>query len=190
MLLLRSVCTLMGVLLIESTPTSAQQPSPVSAWKMTVPSDRRVPGVELETYTLIASDSAASRRRAEAVMAVKLAWPLAMRTKDAALFNRILAHDFTLREADGMLYDRTTYIRDRVQSPERVVAVRYENVVLQFFGALALMTYRNVLDHRDPRGRPDTLTLTWADIFVEENGEWRIRASHLIDERVGLRPAD
>jgi hypothetical protein len=123
-------------------------------------------------------------------MAVKLAWPLAMRTKDAALFNRILARNFTLREADGTLYDRATYIRDRVQSPERVVAVRYENVVLQFFGALALLTYRNVLDHMDPRGRPDTLLLSWADIFVEESSGWRIRASYLIDERIRPRPVD
>lgn len=180
----RAVLLLLPVLLVRAPPLLAQQPTSLRAWRMTMPPSHRVPGVALDGYTLIAADSAAYHQRAEAVMAVKLAWPLAVRTKDAALFDRILARDFTLREADGTLYDRKAYIRDRVHSPEQVVAVRYENVVLQFFGPLALLTYRNVLDHRAPTGRPDTLRLTWADIFVEENGNWRIGASHLIDERV------
>lgn len=187
MVVCRAVLLLLPILLVAS-PMPAQQRTSVIAWRMTTPPGHRVPGVTLDAYTLIAGDSAAYHQRAEAVMAVKLAWPLAVRTKDAALFDRILARDFTLREADGTLYDRKTYIRDRVHSPERVVAVRYENVVLQFFGPLALITYRNVLDHRDPTGSADPLRLTWADIFVEENGNWRIGASHLIDERVV--PAD
>jgi ketosteroid isomerase-like protein len=178
-----------GLLLTGLEQISAQQTSSVGAQQITIPPEQFVPGVELGTYTLIASDSEAARQRADAVMAIKLSWPLAMRTKDPALFDRILARDFTLREPDGRLYQRAAYIRARVESRDRVVAVRYENVVLQFFGQLAIMTYRNVLDHVDATGRPDTLSLTWADIFIQEHDEWKIAASHLIDERVLQRSA-
>jgi Domain of unknown function (DUF4440) len=190
MLQVRAALLLAGLLLIRLDQTLAQQPGSVSARQIAIPPARWVPGVELGTYTLIASDTEAERQRADAVMAVKLSWPLAIRTKDAALLDRILARDFTLREPDGTLYRRAGYIRARVESRERVVSVRYENVVLQFFGPLAVLTYRNVLDHVAASGRPDTLSLTWADIFVQENGQWRIGASHLIDERVTPGSAD
>jgi hypothetical protein len=54
-----------------------------------------------------------------------------MQTKDAALFDRILARGFTFREADGRPLRKDAYIRDRVQQSETVAAARYENVVLQ-----------------------------------------------------------
>jgi Domain of unknown function (DUF4440) len=75
-------------------------------------------------------------------MQVQISWPRAMQTKDAALFDRIQSRHFTFREADGRLYERDAYIRDRVARPETVASARYENVVLQIFGELALLTCR------------------------------------------------
>jgi Domain of unknown function (DUF4440) len=98
---------------------------------------------------------------------------------DRLLFDAILARDFTFRAEDEW-YERDAYIRERVESREGVEAVRYENLVLQFFGPIAVLTYRNVVKHTDMLGKPDTLRLSWADVFVQEQGKWKIGGSHLI----------
>lgn len=140
-------------------------------------------GIEIESYTLITDNPAAHRRDADAIMAVKLSWPRAMQTKDEALFERILARDFTFRDVDGV-QERRAYIRNRVERPEAVMSVRYENVVLQFFGGTALLTYWNIVASKDASGTPETWHMSWADVVVREGGRWKIGASHLISERV------
>jgi hypothetical protein len=47
-----------------------------------------------------------------------------------------------------------------------------------------MLTYRNILNHTDSAGKPDMLYLTWADVWVKEDGKWKIGAIHLISERV------
>ena len=152
--------------------------------QLTIRNERRVPGVELSTYTLITRNPEADRQEAEAILEVKVSWPRAMRTKDAALFDEILARAFTFREADGRLLERDAYIRDRVHRAEAVAAVRYENVVLQFFGQLAVLSYRNVVSGTDAGGKPETWHMSWVDVFVREDSRWKIGASHLVSETV------
>lgn len=152
--------------------------------QLTIRTERRVPGVDLSTYSLITNNREADRREAEAILEVKVSWPRAMQTKDAALFDRILARAFTFREADGRLLERDAYIRDRVQRSETVAAARYENVVLQLFGQLAVLSYRNVVSGTDAGGKPETWHMSWVDVFVREDGRWKIGASHMVSERV------
>jgi len=156
----------------------------MSHFQVTLQENDQSPGITIGSYTLITDDLDAHRADAGAIMRLKREWPLAMQTKNAALFNRILARDFTFREADGRFYEREAYIRDRVEREETVASAQYENLVLQFFGPAALLTYRNTVKGRDASGRPETWYMTWADIFVQEEGEWKIGASHMIDERV------
>jgi Domain of unknown function (DUF4440) len=176
--------TIPVVLLTNYSYSPTSKPQDGAYQQVVLREHRRVPGIELDTYTLISDRVEAHRREAEALMRVKLDWPRAMQTKERALFKRILARNFTLREPDGTLYERDAYIRARVESPETVRSVRYENVVVQFFGELAIVSYRNVVRHTDAAGTPDTLHLNWVDVFVREQGEWKIGASHLIGERV------
>ena len=93
-------------------------------------------------------------------------------SKDAALFDRFLARGFTFR-AEDEFWNREQYIRKRVEEPETVGSARYENLVLQFFGDIAVSTYRNVLQGTDAGGKTETLYMTWASVYVKEDGEWR-----------------
>lgn len=152
--------------------------------QITIPNERRIPGVDLSGFTLITSNREADRREAEAIVEVKLSWPRAMQTKDTSMFDRILARNFTFREAGGRLFERDAYIRDRVQRSETVVSARYDNVVLQLFGPIAVMTSRNVVSGTDAAGKRETWHMSWADVFVREDGRWKIAASHMVSERV------
>ena len=160
------------------------EPKPSKYQQLNVPLEQRVPGVDLRSYTLITNNPEADRRQAAAIMQVQLSWPRAMQTKDAALFDRILSRNFTFREADDRLYERDAYIRNRVERPETVASARYENVVLQIFGEIAVLSCRNVVAGSDADGKPETWHLSWAGVFTLEDAQWKIRASHLVSERV------
>jgi hypothetical protein len=143
------------------------------------------PKIVISSYTLIADDAEARRADAEAVMRVKKNFPLAVTTKDRALFERILARNFVFRgEGENGLLLREDYINDRVKATGAIELVQYENMVLQFFGEIAVITYRNVLKNKDASGQPDdTEYISWADVYIKEDGEWKISAAHVIDYR-------
>jgi ketosteroid isomerase-like protein len=171
------------LLMMSSGFARAKEPEHRQHEQLTIKVDRPSPTIDISSYTLITDDAERDRREAAELMRVKADWPRAVQTKDKALFESILARDFTFH-GEHQWYGRDAYIQARVESGERVVAVRYENLVLQFFGPVAVLTYRNILNHTDPAGKPDMLSLTWADVWVKENGKWKVGTTHLITERV------
>src|SRR5437016_8725303 len=145
--------------------------------------DYVIPTVGISEYTLITDDLEAQRKDAEAIMLRKKDMPLAVQRHDAALFNSWCARDFVARGENEFLGSRDEYIEDRVNATWNVLDARYENLVLQFFGETALLTYRNIVKEKDEKGVPTTWLYTWADVWVKENGEWKVAAIYVIDSK-------
>jgi hypothetical protein len=173
----------------SSLVQAADQPSGSSARQVTLTTRSRYPQVRLSSYTLICDDKDVQARKAdaEAVMQVKIELPRAVQTKEADRFERILARNFVFR-AEGQFYGRADYIRERAKNKDTVITADYQNVVLQFIGDVALLTYRNIVV-MEPGGPENTVDMTWADILVRESGQWKFRAVHLIDSRVEAKRA-
>jgi len=144
--------------------------------------DYVIPTVGISEYTLITDDLEAHRKDAEAIMLRKKDMPLAVQKHDAALFNSWLARDFIARGEHEFLR-RDEYIQDHVNAKWNVSDVRYENLVLQFFGETALLTYRNIVKEKDEKGVPTTWFYTWADVWLKEDGEWKVGAIYVIDSK-------
>lgn len=145
--------------------------------------ENTTPTVDIPNFTLISNNPEAERADAIEILKVKRQWPLAMQQKDSALFESILAKNFSFR-ADDEFFNRSDYIKDRVAGTWEIDTVRYENLALQFFGETALLTYRNTLNGADEKGQPNIEHYTWADMYTRENGAWKILGSHCIDARV------
>jgi ketosteroid isomerase-like protein len=137
--------------------------------------------VGIDSFILITKSIHADEKKAEEVMEVKKKWPLAMQKKDRNLFEDILAKDFTFR-AGNEFYNRKEYIQDRIKTSIIVDTALYENLVLQFFDNTALLTYRNIVTGKDSIGVPEVWQYSWADVYMQENGKWKIAGSHLIQE--------
>jgi hypothetical protein len=144
--------------------------------------DNLTPTVDIKSYILITDKTDTDIVNAKGIMQVKRKWPQAMQTKDASVFNSILGNNFTFR-AEDEFYNRADYIEDRTTSTDTVTSAKYENIVLQFFGDVALLTYRNIVEHHDTIGKTGLLYMSWADMYVKENGKWMIGGSHLIEAR-------
>jgi hypothetical protein len=144
--------------------------------------DRPSPNVDITSYVLVTDDITRDRSNAEVIMRLKEDFPLAMQTKDRALFDRILSRNFTFGGSDEF-WEREDYIRNRVERPETVESARYENLVLQFFGDVAVLTYRNAVRVRDAGDKAETFYMSWADVYVKEGSDWKIGAVHLIEQK-------
>jgi hypothetical protein len=144
--------------------------------------DYVIPTVGISSYTLITDDLEAHRKDAEAIMLRKKDMPLAMQKHDAALFDSFLARNFVSRGEHEFL-QRDEYIQDRVSATWMISDVQYENLVLQFYGETALLTYRNIVKEKDEKGVPTTWLFTWADTWVKEDGVWKVAAIYVIDSK-------
>jgi len=143
--------------------------------------NNRLSTVGIDSFTLITKNLQADEKKAKRVMDVKTTWPLAMQRKDRKMFEDILAKEFTFR-AGNEFYNRKDYIADRITTSIVVDTAVYENLVLQFFGNTALLTYRNIVTGKDSTGAAEVWQYSWADVYSEENGKWKIAGSHLIQE--------
>lgn len=143
----------------------------VSSHKLTTLS--KYPSVDLHEYTLITRDLERDRSEADSIIQTKMELPHAMQTKVRSDFERILARDFVFQGGDEF-FDREGYIANRVADASRVKQADYRNVVVQFVSSeRALVTYSNIVE--DEPGGPGAwkAEMTWADIIVREDGNWK-----------------
>lgn len=136
--------------------------------------DLNTPTVGITNYTLITNDLQRDSVNAREIIKAKVILPLAMQGHDAKLFDSVLAKEFISQGEDEFL-DRNEYIQDRVNGKWMISDVRYENMVLQFFGDLGILTYRNKVTEKDEFGKENLFLWFWTDVWVKENGRWKIR---------------
>lgn len=151
--------------------------------QLTIKEDNATPTVDIKNVNLITNNVEADSTNAKEIMQVKRKLPLAMQGKDSTLFNEILAKGFTMRGEKEFL-NRSDFIKNRVTGTWTIDTVKYQNLALQFFGDIAVLTYRNILNGTDDFGKADTEYYSWADIYIKENGKWKIGGIHNIDARI------
>lgn len=142
------------------------------------------PTVDIKDFTLISNNLKQDSIEAIKILKVKRNLPLAMQKKNKALFESILSKNFTYRGEDEFYKNSRDYIENRVNATWTIDTVRFQNLTLQFFGETAVLTYRNTLKGTDDNGKSDVENYVWADIYVKENGKWKIRAIHEIESRI------
>lgn len=136
--------------------------------------------VSLKEYVLISDDLERDRAEAQAVVQAKMELPRAMQTKDRKDFENILARNFVFRSEDEF-FDRSGYINNRVEDPSKVKQADYRNMAVQFITPeRALVTYSNLVE--DQPGGPGAwkADMTWADIIVKEDGQWKYETVHQV----------
>jgi Domain of unknown function (DUF4440) len=138
------------------------------------------PTVDINSYTLITSDVKRDSSDARAIIRAKVILPLAMQKHDAVLFDSVLAEDF-ISQGEGEFFNREEYIQDRVNGKWTIWDVKYENLVLEFFGDIAVLTYRNIVKEKDEFGKQNTFHWFWTDIWIMENGKWKIKVLRAIN---------
>lgn len=146
--------------------------------------DNNITSIGINNYTLITDDIGRDSTKADDIIRARVILPLAMQKHDAALFDSILAKDFT-SQGEGEFLEREAFIQNRVNGPWMMLDIQYENMVLQFFDEMALLTYRNTIKDKDELGVLRVWHFTGADIWIKEDGRWKIKVGRGI-QPVGI----
>ena len=183
---MKSLSILLGIItVLNAACNESQSPDKNSEYEQIIMTEAGLtPTVDIKNYTLITNNIKADSINAMEILRLKRSLPLAMQRKDSALFDNILATDFTYRGEDEFYKNKKDYIHNRINANWTIDTVKYQNLVLQFFGEIAVLTYRNTLDGSDDNGKADIEHYSWADIYMKENGKWKIKGIHEIESRI------
>ncbi|HRB64801.1 MAG TPA: nuclear transport factor 2 family protein [Niabella sp.] len=151
--------------------------------QMNIKEANTTPTVDIKDFTLVSNNLTVDSLEALEIMKVKRNFPLAMQKHDSLLFESILSKDFTFR-AQNEFFNRADYIANRIHGTWTIDTVKFKNLVLQFFNQSAVLTYTNILNGTDDNGKRDTEYYNWADIYLKENGKWKIAGVHEIESRI------
>ena len=136
--------------------------------------DVKTPTVGITNYTVITNNPGKDTTAAREIILAKVLLPLAMQKHDAALFDSVLASGF-LYQGEEAFFNRAEYIQDRVNAKWMISDAQYENLVLEFFDEYGVLTYRNKITEKDEFGKDQLFTWFWTDVWVKENGKWKLR---------------
>ena len=172
------------LLSVDFTFSCTQNNSTVSNYiQLNIKEANTIPTVDIKGFTLVSNNLIADSIEAIEIMQVKRNLPLAMQKHDSLLFENILSKNFTFR-AQNEFFNRKDYIVNRVHGTWTIDTVKFKNLVLQFFNQTAILTYTNILNGTDDNGKPDTEYYSWADIYLKENGKWKVAGVHEIESRI------
>ncbi len=143
------------------------------------------PTVDIQRYTLISGPGGDRDEDAARILETKRKWPLAMQSQEKDAFEEILASGFTFTDG-GQLMNRADYIADRTAPSEwKITQVHYDNLTLQFFGDIGVLSYRNrVTNENTETGATEIEYISWVDVYVQEDGQWKIGSAHVVDFRM------
>ncbi|MEI9946737.1 MAG: nuclear transport factor 2 family protein [Chitinophagaceae bacterium] len=136
--------------------------------------DIDAPTVGITTYTLITKNLEKDSIEARQLLNAKVILPLAMQKHDFKLFDSTLTADF-IYQGEEAFFNRAEYIKDRVTGKWSISDVQYENLVLEFFDGYGVLTYRNKVKEKDEFGKDQLYTWFWTDVWVKENGRWKLK---------------
>ena len=93
---------------------------------------------------------------------------------DVRRFNELLAEDYYCSNSDGSLVDRVGFL-EQTAKPVTISNLRAENVLIRFFGDIAIIHGRTSYDL--PNGRQAHGRYT--DVWVREGNTWKTISAHV-----------
>ena len=93
---------------------------------------------------------------------------------DARRFNELLAVDYYCSNPDGSLVDRSGFL-EQTEKPVTISNLRAENVLIRFFGDIAIIhgrTSYNLPDGSAAHGR-------YTDVWAREGDTWKTISAHV-----------
>jgi Domain of unknown function (DUF4440) len=158
----------------NSFPTAPTNDTSQKYVRVNFKTDFNTPTVGITEFTLITSNLQRDSGYAREIIKAKVLHPLAMQRHDAKFFDSLLAKDF-ISQGEEEFFNRQEYIQNRVNAKWMISDVRYENIVLEFFGHYGVLTYRNKVKEKDEFGKDQLYLWFWTDIWIKEDGKWKLR---------------
>jgi ketosteroid isomerase-like protein len=102
----------------------------------------------------------------------------ALQHKDAHLFIQVLADDFVCRSPNQPDQARPAFIQTITAMPVAVISASAEQIAIQLFGPIAVLTGTQVARLRLPDGSDVYERLALTNVFRQTGGQWQMVFAH------------
>ena len=116
-------------------------------------------------------------REEQAVLRVQREWMEAVRDKDAAALDRILADDYTYTDSRGGVTNKADSLRETRNQNDRMKAFHTSEETARVYGDVAIVTGRLRVEGV-AAGVPYDAEVRFTDILARIDGRWRAVAAH------------
>jgi ketosteroid isomerase-like protein len=125
-----------------------------------------------------AAASASEDRRA--LEALNAAWLNAHVSHDVDVLGSILADDFVGIYGGGARRTKADVLARAADHSRQVLSVRFENLQIEIFGDLGVVSARSILTLRNATGAVVESRNDYADIYVRRAGRWWVVSAHVV----------
>jgi ketosteroid isomerase-like protein len=116
--------------------------------------------------------SNASAEAAQAILQIERDIMTAIKNKDAATLEPLLADDFIYRTHFGAEANKAEFLRSIASFPVEILAIRGEELKVNVYGKTAVLTGVQLAEARTPEGAAEESVVAFTDIFVRLEGRW------------------
>ena len=106
------------------------------------------------------------------VLAIEREIMAAIRQKDAATLEPMLADDFCYRTHFGAETDKAGFLQSIVSSPFEILSLHGEELNVNVYGDTAVLTGVQIAEARPPEGEKEESVVAFTDVFVKRDGRW------------------
>ncbi len=113
-----------------------------------------------------------SAEAAEAILQIERDIMTAIKNKDAATLEPMLADDFIYRTHFGAESDKAEFLKAIASFPVEIITLRGEDLKVNVYGETAILTGLQLAEARPPEGKAEESAVAFTDVFVRREGRW------------------
>ena len=126
------------------------------------------------------TDASRPRRTVEAILRLEREIMSHIRAKDARALERLLTADFVYR-TPGAELSRADFLKGITNVPGRITSVEGEGLRVSVYGETAVLTGVQRARVRADDGTEQEGLNAFTDVFVRQNGRWRLALAYGVE---------
>jgi ketosteroid isomerase-like protein len=108
----------------------------------------------------------------EAILQLERDIMAAIKNKDAATLEPMLADDFIYRTHFGAEADKAEFLKSIASFPVTIISIRGEELKVNVYGDTAVLTGVQRAQAKAPEGEVEESAVAFTDVFVRRAGRW------------------
>jgi len=113
-----------------------------------------------------------SAEAAQAILQMECDIMAAIKNKDAATLEPMLADDFVYRTHFGAESNKGEFLKAIASFPVEIIALRGQELKVNVYGETAVLTGLQLAEARPPEGKAEESAVAFTDVFVRRGERW------------------
>lgn len=134
------------------------------------------------------TDSTNHAEGAETLLQIERDIMAAIKSKDRAALEPMLAEEFIYRTHFGAEADKTAFLESIASFPVEILSLRGEELKVNVYGETAVLTGVQIAEARPPEGETEESVVAFTDVFVRRNGRWLMVLAYGVELPSGEAP--